>query len=69
MYNLHGAAGTGGGDQSTEDDLPLQNPYELYGLGGGTNPTSGTGGSTGPGYGASPYHALTRDMGGMDIKG
>jgi len=68
MYNLNGATGTNGG-QDTEDDLPLQNPYDMYGLGGGTNSTPATGGSTGPGYGASPYYALTRDVAGMDIKG
>ena len=66
MYNPHGATDTG-----VEDDLPLQNPYDRYGLalGGGTNQTPGTGGSSGPGYGASPYYGLTRDMAGMDIKG
>jgi signal transducing adaptor molecule len=67
MYDPHGAADTGEGD----DDLPLHNPYDRYGLalGGGTNQTPGTGGSSGPGYGASPYYGLTRDMAGMDIKG
>lgn len=68
MYNPHGATGAGGGDQAAEDDLPLQNPYDRYGI-GGTDQTPGAGGATGPGYGASPYYGLTRDMGGMDIKG
>ena len=64
MYNPHAATDTSGG----EDDLPLQNPYDRYGLafGGGTNQAPGTGGSSGPGYGA---YGLTRDMAGMDIKG
>jgi len=70
LYNPHGATGTGG-IQGTEDDLPLQNPYDRYGLalGGGTSQTPGAGGPPGPGYGASPYYGLTRDMAGMDIKG
>lgn len=69
MYNPHGATGTTTtGGEDVEEDLPLQNPYDKYGLalGGGTNQTPGT---TGPGYGASPYYGLTRDMAGMDIKG
>jgi len=68
LYNPHGAAG--GVIQDAEDDLPLQNPYDMYGLPlGGTNQTPGAGGPSGPGYGASPYYGLTRDMAGMDIKG
>lgn len=71
MYSPHGAVGTNEGSLSPEDDLPLQNPYDRYGLafGGGTNQTPGAGGPTGPGYGASPYYGLTRDVAGMDIKG
>lgn len=67
LYNPHGAADTGE-SQGTEDDLPLQNPYDRYGLalGGATNQTPG---ASGPGYGASPYYGLTRDIAGMDIKG
>lgn len=56
------------GGQIEDDDLPLQNPYDRYGL-SGTDQTPGAGGATGPGYGASPYYGLTRDMSGMDIKG
>jgi len=67
-YNPHGTPGTSGG-QDAEDDLPLQNPYDRYGLGGGTNQAPGPGGPTGPGYGASPYYGLTRDMAGMGIEG
>ena len=51
--------------QSLEDDLPLQNPYDRY----GPNQTPGAGGDAGPGYGASPYYGLTRDVAGMDING
>ena len=67
VYNPHETTDTGG----EEDDLPLHNPYDRYGLalGGGTNQTPGAGGPSGPGYGASPYYGLTRDMAGMDIKG
>jgi len=68
-YNPHAAAGVSGGGQDGEDDLPLQNPYDRYGLGGGTNQTPGSGGPTGPGYGSSPYYGLTRDMAGMGIEG
>jgi len=68
MHNPHGAAGTNGGGQIEEEDLPLQNPYDRYGL-GGTDQTPGAGGATGPGYGASPYYGLTRDVAGMGIKG
>ncbi|KAF9785151.1 hypothetical protein BJ322DRAFT_1124074 [Thelephora terrestris] len=65
LYNPHGAPGT----NDAGDDLALENPYDRYGLGGGVNQASGAGGTTGPGYGASPYYGLTRDMAGMDIKG
>ena len=70
IYNPHESTGTGGGDPAADDDLPLQNPYDRYGIQlGGTNQTPGTGGTTGPGYGASPYYGLTRDVAEMDIKG
>ena len=70
LYNPHGATGAGE-SQDGEDDLPLQNPYDRYGLalGGGTNQMHGASGTSGPAYGTSPYHGLTRDMAGMDIKG
>jgi len=65
LSNPHGA--TGGGSEDTEEDLPLQNPYDRYGVAfDGTNQTPGP---SGPGYGASPYYGLTRDMAGMDING
>lgn len=65
IYNPHEPTGTTG-----DDDLPLQNPYDRYGIQlSGTNQTPGAGGTAGPGYGASPYYGLTRDMAGMDIKG
>ena len=67
LHNPHGATGTIGGGQ-TEEDEPLQNPYDRYGL-GGTDQTPGAAGATGPGYGASPYYGLTRDVAGMGIKG
>jgi len=69
MHNPHGATGTDGGGMIGEDELPLQNPYDRYGLGGGTNQTPGVDGSTNPAYGASPYYGLTRDMAKMGIKG
>ena len=53
LHNPHAHPVTNGGD-----DLALENPYDQHG-----------GESTGPGYGASPYHGLTRDVAGMDIKG
>lgn len=65
LYNPYGAPGA----NDAGDDLTLENPYDKYGLGGGTNQTPGAGGTTGPAYGASPYYGLTRDMAGMDIKG
>ena len=45
-----------------EDESNLQNPYDLHG--GATATTA-----TEPGYGASPYHGLTRDMAGLDLAG
>jgi len=68
LHTVHGAAGTNGGGQPEEDDLPLQNPYDRYGL-GGSDQTPGAGGNAGPGYGASPYYGLARDVAGMGIKG
>ena len=70
LSNPHGDTVTNGGSQDAGDDLPLENPYERYGLGGGgTNQRPAGSGSTGLGYGASPYDGLTRDMGGMDVTG
>jgi signal transducing adaptor molecule len=70
LYNSHGDTVTSGESQDDVGDLALENPYDKYGLGGGTNQQPAGGGSTGPGYGASPYYGgLTRDMAGMDIKG
>ena len=59
IYNPHGATGTGGGDQTAEDDLLL--PIPCDGI-GGTDQTHGA-------DGAGPYYGLTRDMTGMDIRG
>ena len=67
LYNPSGDPN--GGSQDVVDDFVLDNPYDKYGLDGGTNKKPAVGGSTGPGYGASPYHGLTKDMAGMDIKG
>lgn len=68
LYNPYGAAGNDGG-QGTGDDFALENPYDVYEPGGGKEQAPGAGGTTNPGYGASPYHGLTRDVAGMDIKG
>lgn len=57
------------GGEDAGDDLTLENPYDTYGVGGGTGQTPGVGGPTGLGYGASPYDGLTRDVAGMGIKG
>jgi signal transducing adaptor molecule len=65
LYNLHEDSFT----KDAGEDLALENPYETYGHGGGADPKPAGGGSTGPGYGSSPYHGLTRDIAGMDIKG
>lgn len=66
LYNPHGNTLTNGDDA---DELPLENPYDRYGPGGGTGQKPTGGGSTGPGYGASPYPGLTRDVAGMDLTG
>ena len=68
LYNSQGDAVASGGGQDAMEDSALENPYDKYGLGGGTVQQPAGGGSTGPGYGASPYHGLTRDMAGMEIK-
>lgn len=68
LYEQHGNTVTDGRIQGAGDDLELENPYERYGPGGmNQNPVGG--GANGPGYGASPYPGLTRDVAGMDIKG
>lgn len=71
LHNSRGNSVASGGGQDAVDDLALENPYDNFGLGGGTNQQPAGGGSTGHGYGVSPHHGpgLTRDMAGMDIKG
>ena len=69
LYNPYGNTVTNGTSRDAGVDPVSGNPHDDGGTGGGADQKLAGGGSIGPGYGASPYDGLTKDIAGMDIKG